>query len=268
MANRAECVVFANYKGGTGKTTSCVNVAGYLAMSGRKVLVVDFDPQANATSGLGIDAMTLRCSMYDCILDQCDGQQGASIKDVILETDMENLHLAPSEIDLAVVEVFMQKTGNRTTLLSRAIEKVKPFYDFILVDLPPSSGLLTINGLCAADQVLVPVDPSIFALEALDNLKRSFQDIRRLARHSIHRTSAILVRYTKPGFFSRLAGEIHPSREIEARLRELFGQVFIVPESSEIYRAQKEGKPLSHFAARCKAGKAYRKIAEYIAKGD
>ena len=103
---RAECVAFANHKGGTGKTTSYLSVAGYLAKSGNKVLVVDFDPQANATSGLGIDLMALERSMYDAVLDRCDGHEGVPITRVILETDVENLHVAPSEFDLDVAELF------------------------------------------------------------------------------------------------------------------------------------------------------------------
>jgi len=99
----AECIGFANHKGGTGKTTSCLSIAGYLAKSGSKVLVVDFDPQANATSGLGIDTRTPKYSMYDTVLGQCDDYEGVPITQVILETDVENLHVAPSELNLAVV---------------------------------------------------------------------------------------------------------------------------------------------------------------------
>ena len=107
MSRAAECIVFANHKGGTGKTTSCLSIAGFLAKSGSKVLVVDFDPQANATSGSGIDTLTLKYSMYDAFLDQCDGYEGVPITQVILETDVGNLHVAPSELDLAVAEVLV-----------------------------------------------------------------------------------------------------------------------------------------------------------------
>src|SRR6202158_1680071 len=101
LPGKAQCIAFANHKGGTGKTTSCLSIAGYLAKSGSKVLVVDFDPQANATSGLGIDKTTSRYSMYDAVLDQFDGHKGVPITHVILATDVENLHIAPSEFDLA-----------------------------------------------------------------------------------------------------------------------------------------------------------------------
>ncbi|HEV3262391.1 MAG TPA: AAA family ATPase [Gemmataceae bacterium] len=256
---RAECVVFANHKGGTGKTTSCLSIAGYLAKGGSQVLVVDFDPQANATSGLGIDRSTLRHSMYDAVLDQCDGHTGVPITQVILETDVKNLHVAPSEFDLTVAECYMLNSRNRTNLLNRILEKVRPFYDYILIDLPPTSGLLTINGLCAADHAVVPVDPSIFSLETLEDLKRSFTDIKQLTGHSIRPIAAVLVRHVKANGRTPNA-----STEVEASLREMFHLVFVVPAADEIYQTQKEGVPISHYAPRSGVGRAYAKIAKSI----
>ena len=162
----------------------------------------------------------------------------------------------------------MQRSRDRTAILCRALGRVGHCYDYILVDLPPSSGLLTINGLCAADQLVVPVDPSIFALEALENLKKSFHDVRRMAHHSIRRITAVLVRYMKLGLVSRLLGRRDGSQEVETRLREMFDPVFTVPSSVEIYQAQKKGMPISHLAPESKVGKAYRKIAESIAQGE
>jgi len=264
MSTVAECIVFANHKGGTGKTTSCLSIAGYLAKSGSKVLVVDFDPQANATSGLGIDLMTLEHSMYDAVLDQCNGYEGVPITQVILETDVENLHIAPSELDLAVAEVLVQHTRNRAGILNRVLEKVRHLYDYILIDLPPGSGLLMINGLCASDQVVVPLDPGIFSLEALDNLKASFRDIKRMAGHSINRITAVLIRYAKPDVFSRMFHKRNPSQEVEERLREMFETVFVVPDSMEIYETQRQGVPISHYAPRSRVGRAYAEITKSI----
>jgi len=264
MEKAAECIVFANHKGGTGKTTSCLSIGGYLAKSGSKVLVVDFDPQANATSGLGIDTLTLKYSMYDAVLDQCDGYDGVPITQVILKTDVENLHVAPSELDLAVAEVLAQHTRNRVGILNRVLEKVRHLYDYILIDLPPGSGLLTINGLCASDQVVVPVDPSIFSLEALDNLKASFRDIKRMAGHPVNRITAVLIRYAKPDVFSRILRRRNPSQEIEARLRTMFDTVFIVPDSVKIYETQRQGVPISHYAPGSRVGRAYAEITKSI----
>ena len=256
---KARCVAFANHKGGTGKTTSCLSIAGYLAKGGSKVLVVDFDPQANATSGLGIDRSTLRHSMYDVILDHCDGHTGVPITQVILETDVKNLHVAPSEFDLAVAECYMLNSRRRTDLLNRALEGVRPLYDYILIDLPPTSGLLTINGLRAADHAVVVLDPSIFALETLDDLRQSFRDVEESTGHSINPIAALLTRYVKADGL-----EGNPSREIEAGLKEIFHPVFVVPVADEIYQTQKEGVPISHYAPRSGVGKAYEKIAKSV----
>jgi len=264
MSRTAECIVFANHKGGTGKTTSCLSIAGYLVKSGSKVLVVDFDPQANATSGLGIDMLTLKYSMYDAVLDQCDGYEGVPITQVILETDVENLHVAPSESDLAVAEVRVQHTRNRASILNQVLEKVRSLYDYILIDLPPGSGLLMINGLCASDQVVVPLDPSIFSLEALDNLKASFQDIKRMAGHTINRITAVLIRYAKPDVFSRIFHKRSPSQEVEERLRIMFETVFVVPDSIEICETQRLGVPISHYAPKSRVGRAYAEITKSI----
>ena len=265
VSKPAECIVFANHKGGTGKTTSCLSIAGYLTKSGSKVLVVDFDPQANATSGLGIDVMSLQHSIYDVVLNQCDGYEGVPITQVILETDVENLHVAPSELNLSVAEVIMQRAKKRAGILNRILEEVRPLYDYILIDLPPSSGLLTINGLCASDWVVVPLEPSIFSLEALESLKTSFRDIRRMTRHSVNQITVILIRYVKPSVLSRILRKPNPSQEVEARLREIFHTVYVVPDSTEeIYRAQKEGNPISHYAPQSRVGKAYERIARRI----
>ena len=264
MEQAAECIVFANHKGGTGKTTSCLSIAGYLAKSGSRVLVVDFDPQASATSGLGIDTLTLQYSMYDAVLDQCDGYEGVPITQVILETDIKNLHVAPSELDLAVAEVLVQHTRNKAGILNRVLGKVRPLYDYILIDLPPGSGLLTINGLCASDQVVVPLDPGIFSLEALDNLKASFHDIKRMAGHPINRITTVLIKYDKPDVFSRVLRKHNPSQAVEGRLRTMFETVFVVPNSVEIYETQRQGVPISHYAPKSRVGRAYAEITKSI----
>ena len=265
MAHRAECVAFVNHKGGTGKTTSCISIAGFLAKMGRKVLVVDFDPQANATSGLGIDGAPLQYSMYDAILDQCEGHEGVPITKLILETDVANLHVAPSEFDLSAAEVLLHRVKKKTGVLTIILDEIRDVYDYILVDLPTHAGLLTINGLCVSDQVVIPVDPGIYALEALENLKHTFRDIKRLEGRPISNITVVLNRYhVEKDVFAKMFQKRHPSHEVESRLRELFPSVFIVPEAVEIYDAQKKGIPISHFAPKSRAGKAYEKIAKGI----
>ena len=257
--SRAPCVAFANHKGGTGKTTSCLSIAGYLAKGGSKVLVVDFDPQGNATAGLGIDRKSLTYSMYDAILAYCDGHEGVPLTHVILETDVPGLHVAPAEFDLAVAECYMLESRDRTNLLYSALEMARPLYDYILVDLPPTSGLLTINGLCAGDCVVVPLDPSVYALESLGDLQQSFRDIEECTgRRSTpsRRCSRAYVEADGPGRI--------PSQEIEASLKAVFHPVFVVPVADEIFQTQKEGVPISHYAPRSGVGKAYEKITKTI----
>ena len=256
---QAQCVAFANHKGGTGKTTSCLSVAGYLARAGDKVLVVDADPQANATAGLGVDKSTVRYSLFDALLAQCDGQQGVPITRAIVGTDVENLHVVPAEFDLAVAECAMLRSRDKTGILATALAPVRALYDFILIDLPPTSGLLTLNGLCAADHVLIPVDPSIFALETLADLEKSFRDIARLTGHTVNRIGAVLTRYVRPD-----GRKSTPSQEIEAALRKMFDTVFVVPAAEEIYQTQKAGIPISHYAPRSGVGRAYEKIAKAV----
>ena len=264
MSERAECIAFANHKGGTGKTTSCLSIAGCLAKAGNKVLVIDLDPQANATSGLGIDATSLECSIYDVVLGQCGGYEGVPISRAILETDVEKLHVAPSEFDLAVAEVVMQEAKGRTGILSRALAEIGAAYDYILIDLLPGSGLLTINGLCASDQIVVPLEPSIFSLEALENLKISLDDIGRMAGHRVRRVTAVLVRYVRADLFSRMLRRPNPSQEVDTRLREMFDRVFVIPESGNFYGAQREGMPISHYAPGSRAARAYEEVARSL----
>jgi len=260
----AKCIAFATHKGGTGKTSSCVSIAGHLADNGYRVLVVDFDPGANATSALGIDAATVERSIYDAILGECDSYERVPLTEVILETSVENLHVAPSELDLAAAEALMLHARRRPYALNRILGEVRPLYDYILIDLPPNPGLLTINGLCAADQVVVPMDPSIFSLEALENMRLILDDVRRIAGHSISEVTVVLNRYVKRSIVSRLLSRRSPSQEIEATLTQMFDSVFVVPESTDIFETQRQGVPISHHAPQSRVGRAYAEIANSI----
>ncbi len=268
MENGSKCIAFANHKGGTGKTTSCISIAGFLAKKGFHVLIIDFDPQANATSGLGIDRMTLHHTVYDAILYQVEDYTGVPLSRVIVETGVENLHIAPSELDLSVARVIMQSSKGRTGILKRAIEEIKSSYDYILIDLPPTSDLLTINGLCAADHVVVPLDASIYSLDALEDMKSSFRDIRCMTGHTIDAITIILVRYVGPDLYFRLLGKKNASQEVKSRLKDIFPSFFVIPESHNFYQAQKMGIPISHYLSKSRAGRVYEKVAQEIIDGD
>ena len=168
----AKIISIANQKGGVGKTTTAVNLSASLAVLEKKVLLVDCDPQANATSGLGINPDELEKSVYDCILGQVD------VKDVIIETDTPNLDLLPTRIDLVGAEVELINEKGREQFLARAIEPVKENYDFIIIDCSPSLGLTTINALTASDSVIIPIQSEYFALEGLGKLLNTIRIVQ------------------------------------------------------------------------------------------
>jgi chromosome partitioning protein len=268
MNSPAQCISFANFKGGTGKTTTCVNLAGYLAQMGAKVLVVDFDPQANATSALGIDGTTIQHSIYDAFLNCIDGYDGVPITQIILETPIENLHLAPSALSLGVAPMLgsLTKVKDKTGILKQILNPVLSFYDCILIDVPSDTGLFMLNSLRAADRVVVPLDPSIFSLDALANLELYCQDLQEQTGHEIQELIVILNRAIVSQVQAKTSGKRSPTEEISLKLQELPNPVFFVPQSLLVYRSQIEGIPLSHYPAYTgKIGKAYEAIAEYLA---
>ena len=165
-------ISIANQKGGVGKTTTAVNLSASLAVLEKKVLLVDCDPQANATSGIGIDPDSLEKSVYECILGQAD------VKEVIIETDTPNLDLLPTRIDLVGAEVELVNEKGRENFLAKALEPVRNDYDFIIIDCSPSLGLITINALTASDSVIIPIQSEYFALEGLGKLLNTIRIVQ------------------------------------------------------------------------------------------
>ena len=243
-----------------------MNIGGYLVKKseGCKVLVVDFDPQANATSGLGIDGTTLDYSIYDAVLDCCQEYEGVPITNIILETNVENLHLAPSELNLGAAPMLMQTVSNRIEILNSILEPVRQFYNYILIDVPSDTGWFMLNSLRVANRVIVPVDSSIFSIESLENLKIYCRDIEQITGHSVEQFIVVLNRYLKNKNPSKTSRKLNPSEEIKQMLVERYEQTFIIPESVFIYRSQQEGLPISHLAPTSLVGKAYEAIASYI----
>ncbi len=250
-------IAFAHHKGGTGKTTSCVNISGYLALSGKKVLVIDLDPQANATSALGVDGNSIEESMYDVMVGD------VKIEDAILETEIENIHLAPATLDLVGAESHLYRTNNRISVLKRSIEGIRKYYDYIMIDTPPGPGLFVINGVAASDYTIVTLDPSVFALEGIETLSTIFNDINESSGIEINPRLAILTRCSKASLFSMIAGKRDPVKEIKKGMKEVFDSVYTVPYGVEVYEAQLKGVPISHYKPQCKAGVAYKRIAEW-----
>lgn len=248
-------ITFANHKGGTGKTTSCINVAGFLAKNGKKVLVVDLDPQANLTAGLGIDKNKLKYHMYHVMDKKID------IKNAILRTQIENIHLVPAHSDLLKADLKAYKSKNDAEILKDALKSVKKFYDFILIDTPPGNGHFIVNGAVAADSVLICLDPGIFALEGVETFDTVIKKYCKKLGFDLNIAMALLTK-TQRSFLPFVK---NPSKEIKQGVEEILGkEVLTVPYSNAIYESQIKGIPVSHYKPNSRPGRAYAKIAEEI----
>jgi chromosome partitioning protein len=241
----ARVYAFANQKGGVGKTTTAVNLAACLAEAGERALVVDLDPQANATSGLGMRANG--SSSYD-LLD------GAPLSELAKPTRFENLFLVPSKPELAgaAVELSQREGGDR--YLAQALEHADGF-DFVLLDCPPSLGPLTVNALAAADRVIVPVQAEYYALEGLAQLVQSINLIKQRLNPRLEIAGVLL---TMADGRTRLSGEV------EAEVRKHFGRLVfdaVVPRSVRIAEAPSHGLPVTHYDRRSRGAEAYWKVA-------
>lgn len=270
-------IAFAHHKGGTGKTTSCLNVAGYLQKDGKRVLVVDCDPQANATSGLGVDPERVEQSMYDVFMSVFEGFPDAGITDIIVPT-ASGIYLAPATLDLVGVEPYLYGIDDRAGILREVLTPVRNTYDFILIDTPPSMGQFVINGLVAADHTVVTLDAGTFALNGMEALSTIFNDIREMIGEDVNADFAILTRwggsddsggglalFLKRIFSSASFAEEEREKErlktFESEVRKKFRQVFVVHYSPLIYEAQQKGLPISHYAPESKPGRDYRAVA-------
>jgi len=252
---KAKVITFAHNKGGTGKTSSCISIAGFLAKNDKKVLLVDMDSQGNAVSGLGIDKDSLNGTMIDVM------NKKTNIKNIILKTDTENIHLAPNRSNL--IQRDNEKSKNKSILLlDNSLKNIKRDYDYILIDTPPNQGNLIVNAALASDEVILVSDPGIFALEAIQPLKRELESYSKKTGKKIKMDTAILTK-CKNSLFSFLNNN-NPSDEVAEELQKLYKNVFSVPYSDKIYESQVNGTPISHFNPRSDVGISYEKIAEAI----
>ena len=245
----ATVISVTNQKGGVGKTTSAVNIAYYLAKSGKKTLLVDFDPQGNATSGLGIDKQQLDGTMTDVILET------KQLKEIILPTEHKNLFLAPAISHLANTEVELAQANRRFSRLKNAIENT-PNYDYVVIDSPPSLSLLTVNGLIAARYVLLPVQAEFYALEGLGQLLETM----KLVRKSMNPTLDLLgVLPTMVDGRTTLSGQVH--EEIKKHFP---GKVFktVIPRNIRLAEAPSHGLPVGAYDKFSKGARAYKAVTK------
>jgi len=248
----SEVIACANQKGGVGKTTTVVNLAAYLALSGRRVLVVDLDPQGNATSGLGLDRNASSGSIYPALLGD------ASARDLAQQTQIENLWMVPSGADLAGAEVELIAVAQRERRLQQALSEVRDDFDFILLDCPPAVGLLTVNALTAADGVLVPIQCEYYALEGLSQLLSTINLVRDNLNPRLRLAGVLLTMYdARTTLSADVAAEVR---------RHLGASVFdaIVPRSVRLAEAPSYGRPIARYSPESRGAQAYQALAAEI----
>lgn len=245
-------IAVANQKGGVGKTTTAVNLSSALAIAEAKVLIVDMDPQANATSGLGYLPHELEKSVYDAIVGD------VSLDDIILETQINNLYLVPSKIDLTAAEIELVTVLSRETRLKKHLDMKKDDFDFIIIDCPPSLGLLTINSLTAADTVLIPLQCEYYALEGLSQLLNTVRLIRENLNPELKLEGILLTMYDPRN---------NLSKEVYRQVREYFREDMfrtIIPRNVKLSEAPSHGLPIISYDIRSKGAESYIELAKEV----
>ena len=247
-------IAISNQKGGVGKTTTSINLSACLAARGKRVLVVDSDPQGNTTSGLGIDNNSVENSTYDCLVNQI------SINEVILETEYKNLWISPGNISLAGAELELVDEENREFRMKKAIEEVKENYDFIIIDCPPSLGLITLNAFAAADSVLIPIQCEYYALEGLSQLTKTIKMVKQGLNKNLKIEGVLLTMYD-----SRLK----LSGQVVEEVKKYFGATVyntVIPRNVRLSEAPSYGQPIIAFDKNSKGAQCYKKLASEVIK--
>ncbi len=251
----ARVMAVANQKGGVGKTTTAVNLSAAVAELGQRVLLVDLDPQANATTGVGVDPRTQELSTYDVLLGD------EPLADAIVATPTANLDVLPSSLELAGAEIELVSSFSRESKLRTALMPVLDRYDLILIDCPPSLGLLTINGLTAADEVLVPIQCEYYALEGLGQLVRNVDLVRRNLNPGLEVSTIVLVMYDRR---TNLADEV--AREVRSHFPDQVCRT-VIPRNVRLSEAPSYGQPITVFDPMSRGAIAYRDLAKEVAGG-
>jgi len=246
----AKIIAISNQKGGVGKTTTAVNLAACLGAQGKKTLLVDADPQGNATSGVAIDKSKVKYSTYDILVE------GAKAEQCVLTTPYENLHILPSSLDLAAAELEIAEKSHREALLKNALLPIKQYYDYIIIDCPPSLGLITANALTVADTFLVPIQCEYYALEGLSDLIYTIRVVKKGLNKDLEIDGILLTM-----FDSRTNLSIQVAEEVK---RHFPGKIYsvVIPRNVRLSEAPSHGLPILAYDPGSRGAEGYIKLAE------
>ncbi|MCL5073711.1 MAG: AAA family ATPase [Actinobacteria bacterium] len=247
-------IAIANQKGGVGKSTTAVNLTSYLGYFGYRTLIVDMDPQSNSTSGLGISVNSDKSSIYNVIIG------GENVVKVISKTDYSNLEAIPSSIQLAGAEVELVTSMKREYKLKEAVDKIKSEYDYVIIDCPPALGLLTINALSAADEVIIPIQCEYYALEGLGQLINTIKLVKENLNSELEIAGALMTMYDP---------RIKLADQVISEVKKYFSDKIystIIPRNVRLSEAPSYGKPILSYDPECKGAKAYKSFTKEVIK--